>query len=147
MTTTTASGTTDGGPAHGVRASAARPARRLARWSVRHGVPALYLSRSARKGDLVGLLLRDPAVRDEPHAVYEQLRARGPLVGSALGLVTTSHALVGEALRSEHFGVGFDRSTLPGPFRWALEFGDELDASGVAEPPSMLVTDPPDHTR
>jgi cytochrome P450 len=136
------------GPTGGrVRASAVRPARTLARWSVRHGIPALYLSRSARRGDLVGRLLRDPAVRDEPYDVYEQLRAQGPLVPSSLGHVTTSHPVVHEVLRSERFGVGFDRSTLPRLFRWALEFGDELDASGVAEPPSLLVTDPPDHTR
>jgi cytochrome P450 len=135
------------GPTGSARASALRPARTLARWSVRHGVPALYLSRSARKGDLVGRLLRDPAVRDEPYEVYEQLRARGRLVPSSLGYVSASHAVVQEVLRSERFGVGFDRSALPGPFRWALEFGDEMDASGVAEPPSMLVVDPPDHTR
>jgi cytochrome P450 len=119
----------------------------MARWSVRHGVAALYLSRSARRGDLVGRLLRDPAIRDEPYDVYEQLRARGRLVPSALGSVTTTHAVVSEVLRSEHFGVGFDRAELPRLFRWALEFGDDLDASGAVDPPSMLVTDPPDHTR
>jgi cytochrome P450 len=124
-----------------------RPDRTVARWAVRHGVPALYLSRSARRGDLVGRLLRDPAVREEPYEVYEQLRARGPLTGSSLGLVTTSHALTQEVLRSDRFGVGLDRATLPRLFRWALDFGDDLDASGVAEPPSMLVVDPPDHTR
>jgi cytochrome P450 len=43
--------------------------------------------------------------------------------------------------------VGFDRSAAPRLLRWALDYGDELDASGVAEPPSMLVVDPPDHTR
>ena len=32
---------------------------------------------------------------------------------SALGWVTTSHAVVQEVLRSEHFGVGFDRAALP----------------------------------
>jgi cytochrome P450 len=52
-----------------------------------------------------------------------------------------------EVLRSDRFGVGWDRSMAPRPIRWALQFGDELDASGVAEPPSMLVVDPPDHTR
>jgi cytochrome P450 len=62
-------------------------------------------------------------------------------------MVTTSHALVGEVLRSERFGVGWDRTQAPRLVRWALEAGDDLDASGVAEPPSMLVTDPPDHTR
>ena len=127
--------------------SRVRPDRTLARWAVRHGVPALYLARSARKGDLVGRLLREREVREEPYALYEQLRARGPLTSSSLGLVTTSHALVADVLRSDRFGVGFDRSALPPLFRWALEYGDELDASGVAEPPSMLVVDPPDHTR
>jgi cytochrome P450 len=36
---------------------------------------------------------------------------------------------------------------LPRLFRWALEFGDDLDTSGITEPPSMLVVDPPEHTR
>jgi cytochrome P450 len=130
-----------------VRARAARPAGTLVRWAVGHGVPAFYLSRAARRGDLVGRLLRDPAVRDEPYEVYERLRARGPLVPSALGYVSTSHTVVQEVLRSERFGVGFDRSALPRLFRWALEFGDDLDASGITEPPSMLAVDPPEHTR
>jgi cytochrome P450 len=119
----------------------------VARWSVRHGLPAAYLARSARRGDLIGRLLRDPAVRDQPYELYEQLRARGPLSAGSLGWVTTSHALAQEVLRSDRFGVGWDRSGAPRLIRWALEFGDELDATGVAEPPSMLVVDPPDHTR
>jgi cytochrome P450 len=123
------------------------PARTLVRWGVRHGLAAVFLERSARRGDPVGRLLRDPAVRNQPYAVHEELRARGPLVGSGLGLVTTSHAVASEVLRSDRFGVGWDRSAAPALIRWALRFGDELDATGVAEPPSMLVVDPPDHTR
>ena len=128
-------------------AAALRPARTVVRWGVRHGLPAMFLDRSARRGDPVGRLLRDPAVRGEPYAVHEELRARGPLVGSSLGLVTTSHAVASEVLRSDRFGVGWDRSVAPRWVQWALRFGDELDATGVAEPPSMLVVDPPDHTR
>ena len=137
------------GAEHGAvaRPAALRRVRTLARWSARHGVPALYLSRSARRGDLVGRLLRDRAVREEPYDLYEQLRSRGLLVPSVLGYVTTSHAVVQEVLRSDRFGVGFDRAALPRPFRWALEFGDDPDTAGVVDPPSMLVTDPPDHTR
>ncbi|RBY92991.1 cytochrome P450 [Blastococcus sp. TF02A-30] len=126
---------------------ALRPARTAARWAVRHGLPAAYLSRSARRGDLVGRLMRDRAVREEPYALYEQLRAGGPLTPSGLGWVTTSHAVAHEVLRSDRFGVGFDRSGAPRPIRWALEFGDDAGAAGVAEPPSMLVVDPPEHTR
>jgi cytochrome P450 len=121
--------------------------RTVVRWAVRHGLPAVYLARAARRGDLIGRLLRDPAVREQPYDLYEQLRAAGPLTPGSLGLVTTSHALAQEVLRSESFGVGWDRSTAPRPIRWALQYGDELDATGVAEPPSMLVVDPPDHTR
>ena len=148
-TTTGAAAPTTPGAGVGERlaGTALRPARTVARWGVRHGLAAVFLARSARRGDPVGRLLRDPAVRDQPYEVHEELRARGPLVGSSLGLVTTSHAVASEILRSDRFGVGWDRSAAPRLVRWALRFGDELEASGVAEPPSMLVVDPPDHTR
>jgi cytochrome P450 len=123
------------------------PARTVVRWAVRHGLPAIYLEGGARRGDPVGRLLRDSAVRDEPYALYEELRARGPVSPGSIGLVTPSHAIASEVLRSDRFGVGWDRSAAPRLIRWALAFGDELDATGVAEPPSMLVVDPPDHTR
>src|SRR3954452_7002090 len=126
---------------------ALRPVRTVVRWGVRHGLPAIFLRRGERGGDAAGRLLRDPAVRDEPFGLYEELRARGPLVPGSLGLLTASHAVASEVLRSEFFGVGWDRSGVPRALRWALDFGDELDAAGVAEPPSMLVVDPPDHTR
>jgi cytochrome P450 len=134
----------DGDPSGG---QVLRPARTFARWSVRHGLAALILARSARKGDLMSRLLRDAAVREDPYDLFEQLRARGRLVPSALGSVTTTHAVVQDVLRSEHFGVGFDRSDLPRPLRMALQFGEDVDAAGVVDPPSMLVIDPPDHTR
>jgi cytochrome P450 len=128
-------------------ATALRPARTVVRWSVRHGLPAVFLRRGARAGDPVGRLLRDPQVRDRPEELHEELRARGPLTPGSIGLVTASHAVASDVLRSESFGVGWDRSTAPRLIRWALRFGDEMDATGVAEPPSMLVVDPPDHTR
>ena len=127
--------------------AALRPARTLVRWGVRHALPAVVLGRAARRGEPLALLLRNRAVRDQPYGVHEQLRARGPLVPGSFGLVTTSHAVAQDVLRSESFGVGWDRSLAPAWVRWALEFGDDLDATGVAEPPSMLVVDPPDHTR
>jgi hypothetical protein len=74
----------------------------------------VFLDRAAREGDPVGRLLRDTEVRDDPYAVHEALRAGGALVGSGLGLVTTSHAVASEVLRSDRFGVGWDRSVAPG---------------------------------
>ncbi|MGZ4571690.1 MAG: cytochrome P450 [Blastococcus sp.] len=134
-------------PGSGGRGVALRPARTMVRWGVRHALPAAFLARSARRGDPIGRLLRNPAVRDQPYGVHEELRSRGPLSPGSLGLVTTSHPVAQEILRSELFGVGWDRSAAPRLIRWALEFGDDMDATGVAEPPSMLVVDPPDHTR
>jgi cytochrome P450 len=138
---------TTANPLAGALGPALRPARTVVRWAVRHGLPAVYLEGGARRGDPVGRLLRNPAVRDEPYALYEELRARGAVSPGSIGLVTPSHAVASEILRSDRFGVGWDRSQAPRLIRWALAFGDDLDASGVAEPPSMLVVDPPDHTR
>jgi cytochrome P450 len=128
-------------------ATAVRPARTVVRWGVRHGLPAVLLRRGERDGDPLGRLLRDAQVRDQPFELYEEVRARGPVSRGSLGLVTASHAVASDILRSEDFGVGWDRSAAPRLIRWALRFGDDLDAAGVAEPPSMLVVDPPDHTR
>ena len=44
--------------------------RTLARYAVRHGLPAIFLGRAARSGDLVGRLLRDRSVAEEPYGVY-----------------------------------------------------------------------------
>ncbi|MCW2697612.1 MAG: cytochrome [Modestobacter sp.] len=124
-----------------------RSPRTAVRWAVTQGLPARYLDRAAREGDLLARLLRDPGCREDPHPLYEQIRARGPLSDSSLGLVTASHAVATEVLRSEAFGVGWDRSTAPRWVRWVLRATDDPAASGVTEPPSMLVVDPPDHTR
>ncbi|SEP26612.1 cytochrome P450 [Trujillonella endophytica] len=124
-----------------------RPARTLTRYALRHGLPGRFLARAARAGDPVARMLRERDLREQPYAVHDRLRAAGPLVPSALGLVTASHAVAQEVLRSDRFGVGFDGSAVPGLLGRALRFADELDASGVAERPSMLVVDPPDHTR
>jgi cytochrome P450 len=127
--------------------AALRPARTAVRWAVRHGLPAVYLQRGARRGDPLGRLLRDPSVRDEPWALYEELRAGGPVVPGSLGPVATSHSVASEVLRSESFGTALPLDRAPRWFQWAWRFGDQPDATGVAEPPSMLVVDPPDHTR
>ena len=155
MTTTSAGTRTTTGTVRAAAAGGAgrlattalRPARTAVRWGIRHGIPAAYLDRGARRGDPLGRLLRDPSVREQPWDLYEQLRVRGPVEAGSLGPVTTSHAVASEVLRSESFGTALPLERAPGWVRWAFRFGDQPDATGVAEPPSMLVVDPPDHTR
>jgi cytochrome P450 len=124
-----------------------RTPRTAVRWAVTQGLPARFLTRAARRGDLVGRLLREGDLRLDPYPLYEQVRERGPLSGGALGLVTASHAVAAEVLRSEAFGVGWDRSAAPRWVQWLLRVTDDPAADGPTEPPSMIVTDPPDHTR
>jgi cytochrome P450 len=68
--------------------------------------------------------------RVDPYAVYEQLRAEGPIVRTQLGnWVTTSHRVSNAVLRDRRLGVTLEGDAQPG-----------LDLS-------FLAKDPPDHTR
>ena len=84
------------------------------------------------RGDLLSRL-QLPVGRADPHAVYEQMRARGPMLPTRLGnLSTTSYAVCQHVLRSREFGVTDPTAPRPGE--------DMLDLS-------LLGINPPDHTR
>jgi cytochrome P450 len=103
--------------------------------------------RQARSGELGGRLLTDPSIIAEPYPFYEQLRERGRLVDTGLTLATVDHAISTELLRHPDFGTGGRMpENLPGIAKAALRFGGDW-ALGPAQPPSMLATDPPDHSR
>src|SRR5580698_10608863 len=77
-----------------------------------------------RRDQLARLSLRPG--RANPYPLYEQLRARGPLIRTRLGeWVTTSHRVCSAVLRDRRFGQ------TP---------ADEVEAS-------FLTMNPPDHTR
>ena len=84
------------------------------------------------RGDLLSRLqLR--VGRADPHAVYEQMRARGPMLPTRLGnLSTTSYEVCQQVLRSRAFGVTDPSAPRPGE--------DMMDLS-------LLGLNPPDHTR
>ena len=117
------------------------------RWGLRHGLPGFAITRAARTGDLQALSVVDPAHRADPYPLYAKVRARGPLVPGKLGHVTASHAVVSEVLRSEDFRAGPDDDVLPQPFRSLARWSRDTAALGPIDPPSLLVTEPPDHTR
>jgi cytochrome P450 len=71
--------------------------------------------------------------RADPHAVYERMRALGPLLPTRMGnLSTTSYEVCQHILRSRAFGVIDPGAPRPGE--------DMLDLS-------LLALNPPDHTR
>lgn len=122
-------------------------ARSAVRWSVQHGIVRLALRRAQRLGDLQARSILDPSVRADPYPLYDEIRSRGPLVRGRLGHVTGHHAVVTEVLRSEDFRAGADEDALPRPLRSLLRWSRDSRALGPVDPPSMLVVEPPDHTR
>jgi cytochrome P450 len=98
-----------------------------------------------RAGDLGSRLMLDPAIRENPFPSYEQIRGQDALVRSDLALLSAHHDVCLVVLRSPHFGQArFDR--LPGLLRLGAKIGGR-GVLGPIEPPSMLVADPPEHTR
>jgi len=117
------------------------------RWGLQHGLVRGLLARAARDGDPQARLIVDPAVRDDPYPVQEQVRARGPLVRGRLTWVTASHAVTKEVLRSPDFAAGGGQSALPPLVRALARWAHDPRAVGPLDPPSMLAVEPPDHTR
>jgi cytochrome P450 len=99
----------------------------------------LYLQKASTA--YAAYLRRDPIAqlhlrpgRENPYAVYERIRAAGPLVPTRLGNVATvSHRACSAVLRDRRFGV---RAADAGP----ADGTDPLDLS-------FLELNPPDHTR
>ncbi|WP_375498668.1 cytochrome P450 [uncultured Jatrophihabitans sp.] len=116
------------------------------RWAFGHLLPRTVLQRAAGKGDLQGRLL-EASRGGDPFPVFEEIRAHGPVYSGKYASVTTSLPVVREVLASNDFRAGFDASEVAGPlgrlFTWALD----PTLLGPLEPPSLLVTEPPDHTR
>lgn len=117
------------------------------RWGLQHGLVRGLLARAAREGDPQARLIVDPAVRDHPYPVQEEVRARGPLVRGRLTLVTASHEVSKEVLRSPDFAAGGGELGLLPLTRRLLGWASDPHAVGPLDPPSMLAVEPPDHTR
>jgi len=98
-----------------------------------------------RAGDLGSRLMIDPAIREDPFPYYDELRAQGRIVTSGLALMSAHHDVCLAVLRSPDFGQ-MRVDLLPGILRLGMKIGGR-PVLGPIEPPSMLVTDPPVHTR
>ncbi|MFD4432788.1 cytochrome P450, partial [Nocardia sp. NPDC058497] len=103
----------------------------------------------AHRDDPLAQILAGPdRGRGSPRAV-EEIRQLGrmPTVSNISKLrVTADHEICRLILRDRRFGaVSPNSRALPKVFRWVLTKTD-LELPNLAEPPSMLVTDPPEHT-
>ena len=100
---------------------------------------------AARRGDLQGRLTTVGAAGGDIGAVIEEIRAAGPLVRGAFGYMTADHAVVREVLTSGDFrSVG---TPADATFLGRISAATSPDQISPLEPPSLLVTEPPEHTR
>ncbi|MGA8545948.1 MAG: cytochrome P450 [Mycobacterium sp.] len=123
--------------------------REWTHWAAGYGVPRASLNLMAWRGDpLARLLTIDTRPVDDIYPLIEQVRARGrmsPIPGA--GWVSADAQIVREVLRDGRFRTikPRDRSHFR-IVQWILAKTDPGVLNPI-EPPSMLVTDPPEHTR
>ena len=117
----------------------------VVRWGVMHGLPRTALRAAARRGDLQArLFVAGPAPTSALTGLFDEIRAHGPLMRGKFTYLTASHAVVREVLGGNDFrtGIAPNAGVLGRLSEWsAVEFLHPM------APPSLLVTEPPDHTR
>nr|WP_040842134.1 cytochrome P450 [Nocardia brevicatena] len=117
------------------------------RWLLLHGLSRSYLLWSARRGDPLAQIIfgRDRLLGASPF--IEEIRQRGRLPKLSGAHVTADYELCRLILRDNRFDVFTpDHPVIPKPIRWVLAKTDQ-GLPNLTEPPSMLATDPPEHTR
>jgi cytochrome P450 len=122
------------------------PIRQRLNWFAVHGVVRGISKVFARQGDPQGRLLVDPAVRANPVAFTEELRARGPIVKCRAIYMTVDYKIANDLLRSDDFHVFGLGTNLPKPLQWLAD-RTKPDLLHPIQPPSMLSVEPPQHTR
>jgi cytochrome P450 len=121
--------------------------RRAVRWGLRHGLVRRALAKRRDEGDITARLMLDADFVADPFPHYATIRATGRVVDNGVVLNTAHHDLCTAILRSPDFGVvGGPSGRAPAALRYAVAVGGR-GPLGPVEPPSMLATDPPDHTR
>jgi cytochrome P450 len=117
------------------------------RWLVRHRLTRVALQRRAKQGDPLAIMLLGPdddSVRDRQHRL---IRESGPLVTTRVGFATVEYELCRQVLRDQRFvAVTPDALIPPGLLRELMHRTDPQLPNPV-EPPSMLASEPPQHTR
>ncbi|MFD6393015.1 cytochrome P450 [Nocardia sp. NPDC060259] len=105
-----------------------------------------YLLMALRRGDPLAQILAGPdRGRGAPRSI-EEIRQLGRMPTVSKVRVTADHEICKLILRDRRFGVVTpNNQALPQLMRWVLTKTD-LELPNLAEPPSMLVTDPPEHT-
>lgn len=122
--------------------------RMWVRWAAMHGVPGTFMKVRAIGGDPLARLIASHGRAGDPYSLMEEIRAGGALVRTPFTWISVDHGVCREVLRDKRFGVtGPSAMDLPRPLRTVISRTDDAVAANPVEPPSMVVVDPPEHTR
>lgn len=127
-----------------MRERAADEVRSGVHWGIGHGLPVVLLRRAAARGDLHSQMILAGNTGRSVTDLIEQIRESDEVLTSRVGSITTSQAGVREVLTSDDFRTGFPTGL--GLLGRAVKWSAPRTVHPV-EPPSLLVTEPPDHTR
>ncbi len=124
------------------------PVKPTVRWALGHGLPKVLMRRAARQGDVQGRLITGGVSEDSAQlqALADEIRANGAVHRSKFALITATLPAVKEVLTSSDFRSGIfepGEGILGRIGVWA----EDPDLLGPLVPPSLLVSEPPDHTR
>ncbi|WP_370288838.1 cytochrome P450 [Nocardioides sp.] len=128
-------------------ASLTPQAQATTRWLMGHALPSVAIALRARRGDLQGEVIRRTSQsQDLPLDLFDEIRAAGPFYRGKFAHVTARHPIVRETLANPdvHAGIGLDGE---GPLARLMAWSRESQPLGPITPPSLLATEPPDHTR
>lgn len=121
-------------------------------WALRHG-PSIAARWPAKKsGDRAALLYLDNSEESKARAPENQdfVRSQGLLVPTVARRIYVSahYDMTREVLSSNDFrSVDFKETYSEGPLRALFQWSTQREFVNILLPPSMLVTEPPDHTR
>ena len=123
--------------------------RPTVRWGINHALPRTLMAVESRRGDLEGrLIMQDStAPAAELDALIEEIHDAGALSRTRVGYLTATHSVVKEVLTSNDFRTGVDVSAVEGPVGRIARWAGTGTPLGPLTPPSLLVTEPPQHTR
>ncbi|MBI3690172.1 MAG: cytochrome P450, partial [Mycolicibacterium aromaticivorans] len=117
-------------------------------WLLDYGLARSVLMLLARRGDPFARLVIDSARPENAYPLVEEIRQRGrlsPAIGG--GWVTADAQMVREVLRDDRFRTVKPQDRFPvRAVRWVAA-KTAPDMMNPVEPPSLLVVDPPVHTR
>jgi len=120
--------------------------KRAVRWGLGHAVPRAAIGSAARRGDLHSRLLVETTGADLPLELFDEVRAAGPFARAKFAFVTARQPVVREVLSSSDVRAGVEFGADGGPLgrlsSWAAP-----TVLGPLNTPSLLVIEPPDHTR